>query len=78
MTQPIGTPLSQDKAKNAALGFAIGQTAYAMNNAGGLVVGQPLHYIDDFTVNSAPGASSLNLSIPAGYIVQGVYRGLEG
>jgi hypothetical protein len=74
MTQPFGIPLSQDKAKNAALGFAIGQTAYAMNNAGGLVVGQPLHYIDDFTVNSAPGASSLNLSIPAGYIVQGVYR----
>lgn len=74
MSQAVGTTMTLTQAQNAALGFAIAQTAYAMNNAGGLVVGQPLQYIDDYSINNAPGASSLNLSIPAGYIVEGVYR----
>lgn len=39
MNQAIGTTMTLPQAQNAALGFAIAQTAYAMNNAGGLVVG---------------------------------------
>lgn len=44
-------PLTQTEAQNATLALAAAQTAYAMNNGGGLTVGEPLRYIDDQTTN---------------------------
>lgn len=41
--------LTQAEAERAALAIAATQTAYALNNGGGIVAGQPLVYIDDQT-----------------------------
>ena len=63
-----------EQADRALIGIAAAQTAYALNNGGGIVVGQPLVYIDDFTTIGESGAGALNPSIPTGYIVRGVYK----
>ncbi|WP_143694899.1 LysM peptidoglycan-binding domain-containing protein, partial [Variovorax sp. JS1663] len=68
------TPLTQDEAARARLGIAVTQTAYALNNGGGIVPGQPLIYIDDQTTAGRPGYTPLNLSIPTGFVVTGVYQ----
>jgi hypothetical protein len=79
---PINLPLfpnappaiTPTQATQIALGVAVMQTAYALNNGIGFVVGQPLNYIDDSGNLSKSGAVPLPLSIPDGYIVQGVYK----
>lgn len=66
--------LTQAEAQRAMLGIAITQTAYALNNGGGIVTGQPLTYIDDQTTGGRAGYTPLNLSIPNGFIVQKIYN----
>ena len=73
--------LTVNEAASAQLGWALGQTAYSLNNGGGLVIGQPLTYIDDFSgkqTNSVGqvtnGWGALNLNIPSGYVVKGIYQ----
>ncbi|HEY3046945.1 MAG TPA: hypothetical protein VGJ72_05705, partial [Polaromonas sp.] len=61
------------QASMIALGMAASQTAYALNNGGGLVVGQPLTLIEDSALIGAPGARPLGASIPPGYVVRGIY-----
>ena len=43
------TALTQQEAARVQFGWALAQTAYSMNNGGGLTVGLPLTYIDDIT-----------------------------
>lgn len=56
------------------MGMAAGQTAYALNNGGGLAVGKPLVYINDFTTNGSPGAGYLNIDIPSGFVVRSITK----
>ena len=54
--------------------IAISQTAYELNNGFSLRVGEPLRYIDDSALANTNGIKPLNLSIPEGFIVTGVYK----
>ncbi len=54
--------------------IAISQTAYELNNGFGLRVGEPLRYIDDSALANTNGIKLLNLSIPDGFVVTGIYK----
>ncbi|TAL23747.1 MAG: hypothetical protein EPO01_06685, partial [Aquabacterium sp.] len=69
--------LNATQAALVKLGMAAGQTAYALNNGGGLKVGMPLAYIDDYTTAGQPGAGPLALEIPSGYVVRAIYKDYE-
>lgn len=56
MTNPTPT-----QAANLQTGIAVAQTAYALNNGGGLQVGQPLMKVEDTSMVGLPGARPLNL-----------------
>ena len=49
--------LNESEARRASIGVALTQTAYALNNGGGIVKNQPLVYIDDRTTAGRPGAA---------------------
>lgn len=66
--------LTEAEAQRAALGVAVSQTAYALNNGGGIIQNQPLVYIDDKTTAGRPGYTPLNLSIPTGFVVRGIFQ----
>jgi hypothetical protein len=74
MTNPIQTNPTQAQANQLSLGIAVSQTAYALNNGGGLRVGQPLVKIEDTSMVGIEGARPLNIDIPPGYIVRGIYK----
>lgn len=67
-------PLTEAQARTAMTAIAMTQTAYALNNGGGIVLNQPLVYIDDRTTSGRPGWEPLNLSIPSGFIVEGIFK----
>jgi hypothetical protein len=69
--------LTQDEAQRAELGVAVSQTAYALNNGGGIIDGQPLVYIDDKTTAGRPGYTPLHLTIPTGFVVKGIFQDKE-
>src|SRR5437868_7044645 len=72
------TPLTEAEAQRATLGVAAAQTAYALNNGGGIIPKQPLVYIDDKTTANRPGYTPLRLSIPTGFVVRGIYQDNKG
>jgi hypothetical protein len=73
MPIPNDQTLTQAEAARATLGIAITQTAYALNNGGGIQEDLPLVYIDDQTTAGRAGYVPLNLSIPTGFIVKKIY-----
>lgn len=56
------------------LGIALAQTAYVLNNGGGLEIGKPLRLIEDAALVNKPGAIPLKLTILDGYTVIGIYK----
>lgn len=66
--------LTEAEARRASIGVALTQTAYALNNGGGIVKNQPLVYIDDRTTAGRPGHNPLNLSIPSGFVVRDIFK----
>lgn len=69
--------LTIEQAIRAKIGLAAAQTAYALNNGHGLQVGAPLVFVDDAAVLSSGTARPLNVSIPPGYVVEGIYKNPE-
>jgi hypothetical protein len=75
MTNPIQTTgPTQAQAANINLGIAASQTAYVLNNGGGLVVGQPLVTIQDSSLSGVPGSRPVDIAVPFGYAVRGIYK----
>ncbi len=64
-------------ANKLRLGLAAAQTAYELNNGHGIRTGQQLKLIEDAATASLPGARPLNLPIPDGYIVKGIFHDPE-
>lgn len=65
---------TQAQADQLKLGIAVSQTAYALNNGGGLRIGQPLVKIDDTSLAGVEGSRPLNIDITPGYVVRGLYK----
>lgn len=72
-TQEPVNPTPQ-KAADLRLGIALSQTAYELNNGFGIQVGKPLVFHEDSALVTARGAKPLNVSIPEGYVVAGVFN----
>src|ERR1700760_1013141 len=53
---------------------AAAQTSYALNNGGGLQVGQPLTYADDAAALRDSNSIPLSLNLDPGYVVKGVFK----
>jgi hypothetical protein len=70
----MNNALTELQARRASLGIAATQTGYALNNGGGIVLDQPLVYIDDKTTAGRSGHLPLHLSIPSGFVVRGIYK----
>lgn len=68
------TSPTNSQASTLATGIAAAQTAYALNNGGGLRLGEPLRMIEDSALINGAGARPLNVSIPDGYVVHGIYQ----
>ena len=68
------TSPSAELATTIRTGMAVAQTSYAINNGGGLTTGEPLRMIEDAALINAAGARALNVTLPDGYVIQGVYR----
>ena len=68
------TSPSAELATTIRTGMAVAQTSYAINNGGGLTLGEPLRMIEDAALINVAGARALNVTIPDGYVIRGVYR----
>ena len=68
------TSPSTELATTIRTGMAVAQTSYAINNGGGLTPGEPLRMIEDAALINVAGARALNVTLPDGYVIQGVYR----
>ena len=58
------TSPSTELATTIRTGIAVAQTSYAINNGGGLPLGEPLRMIEDAALINAAGARALNVTIP--------------
>jgi hypothetical protein len=63
-------PLTQEEARQIQIAVAAAQTAYALNNGGGLNPMHPWNFLDDVTTQGRAGYTPLNVSVPPGFIVQ--------
>ena len=69
--RPAVTP---DQAQKIGLAVAFAQTAYSLNNGGGLVVGQPVSFVDDSAALQGSQATPLHADIPPGFVVQAIVK----
>ena len=76
-TTVSGNKPTATQAGSMKLGVALGQTAYAQNNGGGLEIDKPLRFIEDAALVNKPGAIPLKLTIPDGFVVIGIYKDMK-